>query len=135
MRHVMAMLLVVCAAGCKADKEKPADPAPAAGDQVAPAKAPTAGAGDETPGAKEAPPALPSIGDDPSPARICRRLAAAAAAEGGEAETKWKELAPDCEKNLAEAMTSRVEKYTAFASCMRDKTTFTAVMNDCRQLE
>jgi hypothetical protein len=124
----MAALVMVCALGCKGEKKNdPAEPA-AGGEKAAPAEATAPGA------AKEAP-ALPSIGDDPSPVKICARLAAAAAAEGGEGETNWKVLAPECEKNLADAATSRTEKYMAFADCMRDKTTFTAVMNDCKQLE
>lgn len=139
MRHGIriAALVLACAVGCKGDKKEEAAE-PAGGDTPAATEANAAPAAE----AKDAPateakdaPALPSIGDDPSPVKICARLAAAAAAEGGAGEAKWKELAPECEKNLADAATSRTEKYMAFADCMRDKTTFTAVMNDCRQLE
>ena len=133
MRTLMAaLLLTLPLAACKGDAKKADDKVPATTDSPAAASgtAPEASA----PEAKEKPP-LPSIGDDPSPIKICARLAAAAAAEGGEGEARWKELAPECEKNLADRMTSSADKYTAFADCMRDKETFTAVMNDCRQLE
>ena len=113
------LLLTLSLAACKGSAKKADDKPPTATDSPAATKKPV----------------LPSIGDDPSPVKICARLAAAAAGEGGEGEAKWKELAPDCEKNLAERMSSSVDKYTAFADCMRDKETFTAVMNDCKQLE
>lgn len=134
-KHGMAALLfaVVFAAGCKGEKKTDTQTPPA----TEPATEAAAEPDKEKPAAEpdKEKPALPSIGDDPSPTKICARLAAAAAAEGGEGEARWKELAPECEKNLAEAMSSRVEKYSAFAECMRDKETFTAVMNDCQQLE
>ena len=120
------LVLALSLAACKGDKNKAEEKSPAADSPAAPSA---------TAPAEKDKLALPSIGDDPSPVKICARLAAAAAAEGGDGEAKWKELAPDCEKNLAERMSSSVDKYTAFADCMRDKTTFTAVMNDCRQLE
>ena len=122
------LLLSLPLAACKGGAKKAEDKVPTATDS--PATAPEATA----PAEKEKP-ALPPSGDDPSPTKICARLAAAAAAEGGEGEAKWKELQPECEKNLAEAASSRTEKYTAFAECMRDKETFTAVTNDCKQLE
>ena len=127
------LVLPLSLAACKGGAKKPEDKTPGATDSPAAPSATTPEANAKA-GSPDAP-ALPSIGDDPSPAKICARLAAAAAAEGGEGEAKWKELAPDCEKNLAERMSSSTDKYTAFADCMRDKTTFTAVMHDCRQLE